>query len=132
MFFKKKYLLYLFRTSPGAKFLSDPQWITNAGNHLFQHVQIFLGMVLHSQVTVRQALQRMCSKLQKYSWKSLGNTRVLQVRILYIIFRALFPITNYSFANNHFLIPTFPYLYKTWRNIYVIFKQLIFGLLFCF
>ena len=79
--FLKKYLPYLFRTSPGAKFLSDPQWITNAGNHLFQHVQIFLGMVLHSQVTVRHALQRMCSKLQRYSWKSLGNTRVLQVRI---------------------------------------------------
>ena len=90
-FLKKKYLLYLFRTSPGAKFLSDPQWITNAGNHLFQHVQIFLGMVLHSQVTVRHALQRMCSKLQRYSWNSLGNTRVLQVRILYIIFPRCLP-----------------------------------------
>ena len=60
--------------------LSDPQWVGNAKDHLFQHMQIFSSMTLHPQVLIRQKLQQLCEKLLKHSWKSLGNTRALQVR----------------------------------------------------
>ena len=66
--------------------LSDPQWVGNACDHLFQHMQIFLSLALNPHVNVRQALHHLCSKLMMHSRKNLSNTRPIQVRMYFTLF----------------------------------------------
>ena len=61
--------------------LNDSKWVGKAQDHLYQHMQMFVGLAVHPQNMIKEGLFGLCRDLQKKSWKALQNTRPLQVRV---------------------------------------------------